>query len=101
MIIYNVTISVNPKLEEEILEWMNEVHIPEVLNTKCFLSANMFRVYENPTTKISNSFAIQYALESWEKYDDYQSKFASQLQQKTKEKYGENILAFRTFLEKT
>lgn len=100
MIVYNVTISVNPDIEEEFIQWLTETHIPEVLETDLFISANVFRVIEDLETKSHNSFAVQYSLESWLKLEEYQSKYASALQQKTRERYGDNVLAFRTFLEK-
>jgi hypothetical protein len=100
MIIYNVTISINPELEKEILTWLKEEHIPEVMETNLFESHAMFKVVENHVDRHHNSYAIQYTLTSWEKFDTYTANHADALKQKTKEKYGENLLAFRTFLEK-
>ncbi len=100
MIIYNVTISINPKLENEILTWLKEEHIPEVMETELFESYAMFKVVENHIDRHHNSYAIQYTLSSWENFDTYTEKHADALRQKTTEKYGENLLAFRTFLEK-
>jgi hypothetical protein len=100
MIIYNVTISINPQIEDTALAWLRETHIPEVMNTGCFLSNNMFKIIENHTERTHNSYAIQYTLESWEQFEEYTAKYASDLQLKTKQKFGENVLAFRTFLEK-
>jgi hypothetical protein len=100
MIIYNVTISINPELEQEILTWLKEEHIPEVMETNMFLEYNMYKVVENHVEKTHNSYAIQYHLESWDKFDEYIANYAEELKEKTQKKYGENLLAFRTFLEK-
>ncbi len=36
MILYNVTISIDPEVHQEWLAWMKEVHIPDVLKTGMF-----------------------------------------------------------------
>jgi hypothetical protein len=100
MIIYNVTLSINPELETEILTWLVDEHIPEVMNTGLFDSQSMYKVVENHVDRHHNSYAVQYTLSSWDKVDTYVEKHAEGLKDKTKEKYGENLLAFRTFLEK-
>ena len=44
MIIYNVTVSlVDQTIHEEWLNWMKTKHIPDVMNTGCFLS-NKFAI---------------------------------------------------------
>ncbi len=100
MIIYNVTISINPEIETEALNWLREVHIPDVFRTKLFLEYNMYKIVEDPLTKTHNSYAIQYHLESWKKFEEYTEKHAERLKGETQSKFGENVLAFRTFLEK-
>ena len=97
MIIYNVTLSINPKIESSVLAWLRETHIPEVMDTGLFLSYNMFKIIESHKERSHNSYAIQYTLESWEKFDDYSLNFAEELQAKTRTKFGENVLAFRTY----
>ena len=100
MIIYNVTLSINSDIEASVLSWLKDTHIQEVMSTGLFISNNMFKIVENHTERTHNSYAIQYTLESWEKFEEYSSKHAAELQLKTKLKFGDNVLAFRTFLEK-
>lgn len=100
MIIYNVTLSINPTVETEFIDWLKNVHIPEVLDTQLFVSGELFKVFERPSSNQHSSYAVQYRLESWGHFNQYQLEFAAGLQQKTREKFGENVLAFRTFLER-
>jgi hypothetical protein len=100
MIIYNVTLSIHPQIETEVIAWLKSEHIPEVLATGLFIEHKIFKVLESPRAPMHNSFAIQYILESWDKFDEYTEKHAPALKAKTQEKYGDNVLAFRTFLEK-
>lgn len=99
MIIYNVTISIEKGVEQEVLAWLKESHIPEVMDTRKFLEVKMFKILDTPNQDLYNSFAIQYTLDNWEEFEDYQQKHASRLQQKTKDKFGDKVLAYRTFLE--
>jgi hypothetical protein len=100
MIIYNVTVSIHPEIEIQALDWFKKIHIPEVMETGLFTEFNMFKVIESPVDKTHNSYAFQYHLESWGKFEEYSEVHAPSLKKKTEEKFGENVLAFRTFLEK-
>mgnify|MGYP000191281666 CR=1 FL=1 len=44
MIIYNVTISIDAGESENWLSWMRTKHIPDVLNTGCFLEAKLSKI---------------------------------------------------------
>ncbi|PCJ65942.1 MAG: hypothetical protein COA58_07635 [Bacteroidetes bacterium] len=100
MIIYNVTVSIHPEIEKEALVWFKEEHIPEVMSTNLFMKFEMYKVIENPADRSHNSYAFQYHLESWKKFEEYQARHAPALKEKTEKKFGENVLTFRTFLEK-
>lgn len=99
MIVYNVTLSIHPERELEVINWLRNEHVPEVLATGLFLGAECFKVHEQPGLP-HNSFAIQYRMKSWSDYAQYKERFAQALQQKTAERFGEHVLAFRTFLHK-
>ena len=100
MIIYNVTISIRQDLEGEVLAWLKNEHIPEILETGLFVEHHIFKIFESSDQPMHNSFAIQYHLESWQHFKEYEANHAPALKEKTLAKYGENLLAFRTFLEK-
>ena len=45
MIIYNVTVSlVDTTIQEDWLHWMKTKHIPDVMNTGCFLGNKICRL---------------------------------------------------------
>ncbi|MFY0643899.1 MAG: DUF4286 family protein [Bacteroidia bacterium] len=100
MIVYNVTIAVEPSIEEQFILWLKETHLPEVMETRCFISHEIFKVFDSPNSETHSSYAVQYRLKGWEDFEAYQNNFAQELQQKTIDLFGENVLAFRTFLEK-
>ena len=40
-IVYNVTIKVNTSIATDLLSWLKEEHIPEVIATGCFTNARI------------------------------------------------------------
>lgn len=100
MIVYNVTLNVDEIIKEEWLQWMKEIHLPEVMATGKFISYEMYKIQNHNPSDNSNNYSVQYKANSLEDYEEYVNKFGTALKQKTLEKYGDKILAFRTILEK-
>lgn len=96
MILYNVTVSIDPDVHEDWLNWMKTKHIPDVMATGCFLEARIARVHGEEEGGLT--FAIGYVAPSREKYEEYQERFASELQKEHTEKYHGRFAAFRTLL---
>jgi hypothetical protein len=44
MILYNVTVNIDPEVHEDWLNWMKNTHIPDVLNTGMFIDNRFLRV---------------------------------------------------------
>ena len=97
MIIYNVTVSVEESIKQDWLIWMQDVHIPEVMATGVFLKSQINRVIVQGDS--DNTFAIAYSCESMKDLHQYQVKFASNLQKKHVNRYGDKAVAFRTLME--
>lgn len=97
MILYNVTVAVDPNIEGEWLMWMRNEHIPRVLATEMFYDSKMFRVLLEKEDAVT--YAIQYYANSISDLQKYLAQFAPQLQQETINRYGKQALAFRTVLE--
>lgn len=98
MLIYNVTTKVTWPIHEAWLQWMQGVHIPEVMATGCFEKYQMVRLLETDEEE-GPSYAIQYYTPSHETYDQYLSEFAPALRQKTLDAWGNQFIAFRTLME--
>ena len=97
-LLYNITCSVSHDIKNDWTKWMIEVHIPEVMATGMFESYMMQRIVggEHET---GVSFAIQYLSKSAEHYEQYQNKYATALQKDHKDKFGDQVVAFRTLME--
>jgi len=98
MIYYNVTSRLDRNIEAEWINWMQEKHIPEMLNTKYFTEVKLLKIdfddqEDNPT------YATQYLLASETLLKSYIKNKADILKNKIIEKFGERVLSFNTKLE--
>ena len=96
MYIYNVTVTIEKDIHEEWLRWMKEIHMPDVMETKCFTENKICRLI---TEESETTYAVQYTFETMEHMSKYQNEFAPKLQQEHKEKFKDKFAAFRTILE--
>ncbi len=100
MILYNVTLNIDPSIKDEWLEWMKEIHLPQVMATLKFTSYAMYKIQNHNADDTSLNYSVQYFANTIEEYNDYIETHSTALKQKTIEKYGDKVLAFRTVLEK-
>ncbi|MCE7994041.1 MAG: DUF4286 family protein [Roseivirga sp.] len=98
MILYNVTVAIDIKVEEEWRAWMKEVHIPEVMETGKFVNHSFYKVMNNQEDD-SASYSIQYFAESMKELQLYLAIDAQELQQKTHAAFPNKFAAFRTVLQ--
>jgi hypothetical protein len=98
MIIYNVTVNVEPEIHDEWLAWMRAIHIPEVLATKCFQNARISRLLSKEEDG-AITYSIQYQCASMKLLHRYQAHFAHDLQTKHTSRYQGKFVAFRTLME--
>jgi len=97
MIIYNVTVNIDYDIHDEWLQWMQEIHVPEVMKTGMFLEARISKILHEEEEG-GRSYAIQYLCESMETYEKYRDEFAPALQKSHTEKFAGKFVAFRTLL---
>lgn len=97
MIVYNVTVSLEPAIEQDWLDWMKSTHIPDVMNTNCFTKARLSKVQGKEENECT--YAISYDCPSDEKYGEYLKNHALTLQKDHTERYYGKFAAFRTLLD--
>lgn len=96
MIVYNVTVSIDPTIEEDWLNWMKQTHIPDVMATGHFRDSKLCRV--NGEEQGGLTYAITYTALSQEDYDLYQKNHSPKLQREHTVRYEGRFAAFRTLL---
>ena len=98
MILYNVTVNVDPSVHDEWLDWMKNKHIPDVLATGLFIENKIYKILSEHEQD-GHSYSIQYFLKSLNDLEKYQKEFAPKLQMEHSEKYKDKFVAFRTVME--
>lgn len=96
MYIYNVTVNIEKSVHKDWLNWMKEVHIPEVLATGLFIDNRLCEVMVEEEQGIT--YSIQYRLKDLDSLDHYQKNFAPKLQAEHTARYRDKFVAFRTIL---
>ena len=99
MLVYNVTINIDPDVEEEWKVWMRDVHIPEVLGTGRFTDFKFLKLLSESPEASGSTYAVQYFSPSIDQVELYLNNEAAALQKSHTDKYGSKFVAFRTLLE--
>lgn len=97
MVIYNVTVSIDQAVANEWLSWMRSKHIPDVLQTGCFLECRLSRV--NGEEEGGETYSVMYLAPDQAHLDKYQAQFAPALQRDHTDRYLGKFAAFRTTLD--
>ena len=98
MILYNVTIAIDQSVEEEWVQWMKEVHIPEVMDTGKFNGHHFYRVMGKPDDE-ATTYSVQYLADSMKELQLYMAIDAPELQKAVQERFPDKFAALRTVLQ--
>ena len=98
MIIYNVTVKIEHSVHDEWLDWMKNIHIPDVMDTGLFSENRICRLLSVDDTD-GVTYAIQYGCKDLAIYEKYQKEFASALQKDHTDRFKDKFVAFRTIME--
>jgi len=98
MLIYNVTLKVQPGIKDEWLKWMKEEHMPELMQTGLFSGNKLLHLLEQDESD-GITFIAQYFCENMEAYSAYISDHAPGMREKGQKLFGGRFVAFRTLME--
>jgi hypothetical protein len=96
-IIYSVTITIQASIESEWVDWMNSVHVPDVLRTACFLECRFYKVLGSEGDELT--FVLQYRCRSVEEYHRYRDNFSPALQKEHSDRFSGRFRGSRQLLE--
>lgn len=98
MILYNVTIKIEHGVHKNWLAWMKVVHLPEMMKTGYFLEYTISRLMGTDETD-GFTYSIQYLLNDFGTYQEYQEKEAAHMQSKHHNRYKDKYVVFRTLMK--
>ncbi len=99
MILYNVTVTIDPQIESEWINWMKETHIPDMMKTGCFEGHKFLKLMTDRPDVDGNTYAVQYFATDTSKIDLYLANHAPTLRKMHADLFGSKSAAFRTLLE--
>ena len=98
MILFNITYSIDPKIERDWLRWMKTDYLPMVESTTLTTKVTMLKLL----TELDNG-AVTYSLQiffvAMENFLTYHHTFADDHQLKVDELFANQYATFRTLLE--
>ncbi len=98
MILYNITVNVTSDIEQDFISWMKSTHIPEVLGTGLFVKHRFYRLLHESEDGSVN-YSVQFFTETMDKMMEYERNHAPALRTKTRERYQDKAVSFRSLLE--
>jgi hypothetical protein len=98
MIIYNVTSKVTRSVAVDWLRWLKEEHIPDLVNTGCFTHAVICHLTE-ADDEDGITYAVQYHAGDEADYKKYREEFAEKMQKNAIDKWGNQVISFRTIMK--
>ncbi len=98
MIVYNISIQIDPSIEKDWVQWQKREHIPEMMSSAQFTDYKFYRLLEQDETE-SIFYVMQFFAPSDEHYKKFVREFAAKLRQKSFDRWGNKFIAFRTVME--
>lgn len=95
MYVYNITTNIQETEEQKWIAWMQDIHIPEMLETGRFLSAKMCKVLVEEDMG-GVTYSVQYMAETADAIADYLEKEAILMKNKMNSKFAGQFVYFET-----
>jgi len=99
MVLYNVTLSVEDNILEDWLSWLNNEHIPKVMQLGFFQKYRILKLLNEVEEGTGTTIAVQYECDSVPKLAKYLDEYVHSMQEEYPQRYDGRIAAFRTMLE--
>ncbi|HEY8401433.1 MAG TPA: DUF4286 family protein [Cytophagaceae bacterium] len=97
-VLYSETINVDKDVHLECLQWMQKVHIPQMLATGLFEENRILRlVNEEQNTGVT--YSLQFVLKNRSDLAEYQNVYETQFRSALYNKYTNKLVDFVTILE--
>lgn len=97
MIIYNVTLSIDEEVSADWLLWMQETHIPSIMDTGCFMECRLSEILGEQEG--GKAYSVMYLARNQAALDAYNITYSTDMQKAHADRFAGKFSAFRTSLE--
>jgi hypothetical protein len=98
MLLYNITIGIDPDIEQEWIAWMKENFIAEVMATRLFAESKLYKVlHEDESGSIS--YSAQFFAHDIKHVTQYLELYAPPIIEKHRARFVNKHVVFQTLLE--
>ncbi|RYZ99411.1 MAG: DUF4286 family protein [Sphingobacteriaceae bacterium] len=97
MIIYNETVIVEETVHHEWLQWMQQVHIPNVMATGHFNSYQILSVMDSPNEGVT--YCIQYMADNKQTVDNFLAEHLPRFHQAINQQFENKFVLFNTVMQ--
>jgi hypothetical protein len=97
-IVYNITTKVSQEIAPRWLLWMQEEHIPAILNTGYFSAHQLLQLLDQDDSE-GPTFSLQLTAPSRAQYNTYIQEYAPALREDAFRLWGNQFISFRSILE--
>jgi hypothetical protein len=98
MIVYNISMKVDPAIEKDWMQWQQQEHIPAIMASGQFSDYKFYKLLEEEKDE-SATYVVQFLAPSIENYQYYISNFAPRLREQAFDKWGNLFIAFRSVMQ--
>jgi hypothetical protein len=97
MLLYNVTVIVEEAAAVNWLAWMRETHIPNLMETDCFVSYRLLKIVDSPNE--GASYCVQFIAEDEAKHQTFLNLHEQQFTAEMYSQYPNKLVTFSTLME--
>ena len=98
MIVYNITMKVDPAIEKDWVLWQQTEHMPDIMSSGQFTDYKFYRLLDQDEED-GITYIVQYFAESRKHYDEYINKYSTPIREKALKRWGNKFVAFRTIMQ--
>ena len=97
MLLFNVTVIVEEASATEWLNWMKDIHIPQLMETESFVSYRLLKIVDSPNEGVS--YCVQFVAENQEKHQNYLDLHEQHFIGDMYAKYPNKLVTFSTLMD--
>ena len=97
MLVYNITVKIEPSIDPEWREWI-KIPVARVMGSGCFIDHRICRLLRQDESD-GNTYVIQFSLQSEAEYDRYEKEWEPVFREEFSTAFSGQYVAFRTLME--